>query len=80
MDFQHRRAIIIEGKAGSFTMTTMNDLANIVVRAIDYDGKWPVVGGVRGTTLTDAKLLEIGTKARGTSGNQVRNRYFRYLW
>jgi hypothetical protein len=66
MDFQNRRAILIAEKTGSFTLTNMKDLGNVVVLAIEYDGEWPVVGGVRGTTFADAALLEIGTKVRGT--------------
>lgn len=43
----------------------MRDIANIVTLAIDYDGEWPVVGGIHGRTLSDAELIEIGVKARG---------------
>jgi len=65
LDFHKRRAIVLEGKDSFFTLTTVNDLANVVVRAIEYDGEWPVVGGVKGTTLGQSKILEIGEKARG---------------
>lgn len=65
LDFQNRRGIAIEGKDCVFTLTTMQDLANVVVRAIEYEGEWPVVGGVQGTTITDSKLIDIGVKVRG---------------
>jgi hypothetical protein len=48
------------------TLTTMKDLANVVARAVEYSGEWPVIGGIHGTTLSTTKLLEIGAKVRGT--------------
>jgi len=65
IDFFKRRAIVLDNDSSAFTVTTLNDLANVVVRAIEYEGEWPVIGGIQGTTLTTAKLLEIGTKVRG---------------
>lgn len=66
IDFQNRRAIILDGIDSVFTLTTMNDLANVVARAIEYGGEWPVIGGINGTTLSTSKFLEIGAKVRGT--------------
>jgi hypothetical protein len=65
-DYSNRRALTIEGQESLFTFTTINDLANIVVRAIEYDGEWPVIGGVNGNTVSDSKIIEIGTRVRGT--------------
>jgi len=65
IDFYNRRAITIGGTVSAFTLTTMNDLANIVARAIDYSGEWPIIGGIKGTTLPTSKVLEIGVKVRG---------------
>ena len=47
------------------TLTAMNDLANVVARAVEYSSEWPVIGGIHGTTLSTTKLLEIGAKVRG---------------
>ena len=65
IDFKKRRAIIIEDADCYYTLTTVNDMANVVARAIEYEGEWPVVGGIHGTTLSNAELLEIGAKVRG---------------
>jgi hypothetical protein len=67
IDFFNRRAITLQGKDGGFTLTTMGDLSNVVARAIEYTGEWPVIGGVKGTNLSTSKLLEIGAKVRGIS-------------
>jgi len=65
LDFQRKRAITLKDKDGIFTLTTLKDLANIVARAIEYEGEWPVIGGVHGSTLSTSKLVEIGTRVRG---------------
>lgn len=66
IDFQKRRGITLVDKEATYTFTTMADVANVVARAIEYEGEWPVIGGIRGTTMSDTKLLEIGAKVRGT--------------
>jgi len=65
IDFQNRRAIILEEIDIVWTVTSLNDIANVVARAIDYEGEWPVIGGIRGTTVSTSKFLEIGMRVRG---------------
>lgn len=65
LDFNKSRAIVLEDKECVYTLTTMNDLANVVARAVEYEGEWPVIGGVHGTTLSASKLLEIGPRVQG---------------
>lgn len=66
IDFANRRAIDLDGKHGNFTLTTMNDVANVVARAIEYEGEWPVIGGIHGLNSTTPKLIEICSKIQGT--------------
>ena len=47
------------------TLTTAQDLAVIVVKAVDYDGEWPVNGGIRGSEISVAALIRMGEKIRG---------------
>lgn len=35
------------------------------MRAVEFEGEWPVVGGIQGTTLSVDKLLEIGKRVQG---------------
>ncbi|CZR60456.1 related to 2`-hydroxyisoflavone reductase [Phialocephala subalpina] len=65
IDFPNRRAIDIDGKDGFFTLTTMNDVANVVALAIEYEGEWPVIGGINGINTSTSKVLEIGAKIQG---------------
>jgi hypothetical protein len=37
----------------------------VVARAIDFEGKWPVVGGVKGTDISLEQLISVGEKVRG---------------
>ncbi|KAF3198312.1 hypothetical protein TWF106_006205 [Orbilia oligospora] len=65
-DFQNRRAIVVNGHEDSImTFTTVKDLATIVTKAVEYEGKWPSVGGIMGNKVTFSELLEIGHRVRG---------------
>jgi hypothetical protein len=65
-DYQHRRAIVVDGHEDAImTLTTAADLAEIVARAVDYEGEWPRIGGIRGNRVTFTQILEIGERIRG---------------
>ena len=66
-DFQNRRAIVIDGHDSIMTFTTAQDLASVVARTVEYEGEWPVVGGIRGNRVRVSQILAIGEKVRGTS-------------
>ncbi|GAB1315617.1 2'-hydroxyisoflavone reductase [Madurella fahalii] len=71
-DFANRRALIAEGgDEARISLITAEDLANVVARAVEYEGEWPVVGGIRGTDLTLGQLIALGEKVRGGCGFQV---------
>jgi hypothetical protein len=66
IDFNNCRALTLEGGDNDrITLTTAQDLANVVARAVEYEGEWPVVGGIRGTELSIGQLLALGEKVRG---------------
>lgn len=66
-DFENRRAIVVDGHEDAImTLTTVADLAAVVAQAVDYKGKWPTTGGIRGNRVTVSQLLEIGRRVRGT--------------
>ncbi|PGH00365.1 hypothetical protein GX51_05864 [Blastomyces parvus] len=67
-DFENRRAIVVDGHEDAImTLTTVADLAAIVAQAVNYKGKWPSVGGIRGNRVTVSQLLEIGKRVQGRS-------------
>ena len=66
-DFNKRRALLLEGGDDDrITLTTVQDLANVVVRAVEFEGEWPVVGGIRGSDMSIGQLIALGEKIRGT--------------
>ncbi|KAF4981527.1 hypothetical protein FZEAL_2676 [Fusarium zealandicum] len=66
IDLEKMRAFVVEGSLNQhITYTNVEDIVNIVALAVDYEGKWPVVGGIRGHRVTTKELLEIANKVRG---------------
>ncbi|KAK0620739.1 hypothetical protein B0T14DRAFT_567470 [Immersiella caudata] len=66
-DFEKRRMIVVEGEEETLelTLTTVEDLARVVAKAVEYEGEWPVVGGMVGSTVTAGELVRIGERIRG---------------
>ncbi|KAK0726670.1 hypothetical protein B0T21DRAFT_372037 [Apiosordaria backusii] len=66
IDFDARRAIVLEGSENArITLITAKDLANVVAKAVEYEGEWPVVGGIKGDELTIGEIIALGEKVRG---------------
>ncbi|CVL03168.1 hypothetical protein FPRO06_01841 [Fusarium proliferatum] len=66
VDFVKKHAIVVEGTLDDeITYTSVNDIANIVTQAIDFEGEWPVVGGMSGDRISIRQLLKIGEEVRG---------------
>jgi hypothetical protein len=67
VDFNNCRAIILEGgEKDRISLTTVQDLAKIVALAVEYEGEWPLMGGMRGSDLCLQELFDIGERVRGT--------------
>ena len=66
IDFHKRRALVLDGGDDDLlTLTTVQDLAHVVARAIDDEGEWPVVSGIRGADMSIGQLIALGEKIRG---------------
>lgn len=60
--------LMVEGSDNALiTLTAAEDLVKIVVRAVDYEDEWPLVGGIRGDQMTIGGLVELGERVRGKS-------------
>jgi hypothetical protein len=67
IDFNKRRGLLLDGGDDSrITLTTVQDLAVVVARAIDFDGEWPVIGGIKGADISIGQLISLGEKVRGS--------------
>lgn len=68
VDLHKRRALTLEGGDNDrVTLTTAQDLAQVVARAVEYKGEWPVMGGINGDELSMGEVIAIGEKIRGKS-------------
>ncbi|EXJ73464.1 uncharacterized protein A1O5_03225 [Cladophialophora psammophila CBS 110553] len=65
-DLEHRRAIIPADADFPLTLTTVQDMVNVVVAAIDYKGVWPEIGGISGNTFMNSEFLMLAESVRGT--------------
>jgi hypothetical protein len=64
-DFYRRRILTLEGhEDDTITLTTTQDMAKVVARAVDYEGEWPVFGGIVGSNITISQLIALGEKIR----------------
>ncbi|KAJ5689983.1 NAD(P)-binding protein [Penicillium macrosclerotiorum] len=65
-DLYNRRFIVMDGSDDHIiTLTTVQDLANVVARAIDFEGEWPVVGGIKGTDISMGQFARLAESVRG---------------
>jgi len=65
-DFERRRALVPEGyEDARITLTTADDLSKVVALAMEYEGEWPLVSGIKGTELTVKEIIALGEKIRG---------------
>ncbi|KAK1981749.1 hypothetical protein LZ30DRAFT_760360 [Colletotrichum cereale] len=64
-DFEHRRAIMLDGPDSLLTLTTVEDMAKVVALALEYPGKWPTVGRIQGTQTRLWAFLSLAERIRG---------------
>jgi hypothetical protein len=68
IDFQNRRAIVVDGHENAImTLTTVENIAGVVGQAVDLAAEWPKIGGIRGNRVTVSQILKIGERVRGES-------------
>ncbi|OTA92273.1 hypothetical protein M434DRAFT_396516 [Hypoxylon sp. CO27-5] len=60
-DFEKQRATLIEGSLNDVVVwTTVQDIAGVVARAVEYKGEWPAIGGISGSRVTNGEMLRLG--------------------
>lgn len=68
IDFNNGRALLAAGcETQRITLTTIQDVAQVVTKAVEYGGEWPIVGGIKGTELSIAEFIALGEAFRGES-------------
>lgn len=75
VDFENRRALLVDDGDYKISLTTVQDMAGIVAEALDYPGQWPTIGGFSGSEITLAELIQLGEETRGMYANN-----FFFFW
>jgi len=65
VDFESRQATLVADTEARITLTEIHDIARVVARAIEYEGEWPVTGGIQGNSILLSDLVALGEKLRG---------------
>src|SRR6266487_1498252 len=66
VDVENKQAFLIEDGEEWLVYTTIQDVAKVVARAIDYPGRWPETGGIVGDRIQTKDLIKLAEKIRGT--------------
>lgn len=70
LNLNNRRFITLEhGGDSPINFVTVQDFAQIVAKAIEYQGEWPKDGGIQGTEISIKGLILLGEKIRGGTFN-----------
>lgn len=66
IDIEKKQGIAIEGSLDDhITFTTVTDIAGVVAGALEYEGEWPIVGGIQGDRVTIGDLIKYGEDLKG---------------
>ncbi|EKJ79542.1 hypothetical protein FPSE_00227 [Fusarium pseudograminearum CS3096] len=65
INFNACRALVIDDGDVVFSLTTAQDAAKVTALALEYEGEWPVVSGIKGADITMNGLVALGEKIRG---------------
>ena len=65
IDVESEQAIIVEDGEELLTLTTVQDTAKVVAKALDYEGKWPEIGGIVGSRIKSKDLIALVEKVKG---------------
>src|SRR4051812_9272712 len=57
-DVQNGHAVLVDDGEEWRVFTTIQDTVKVVAAAIDYEGKWPEVGGIVGTRIKPKDLIK----------------------
>lgn len=64
-DVATKHALITEKGDAWQVYTTVQDFAKVVALAIDFEGKWPEVGGVVGSRVREKDYIELMDRYTG---------------
>lgn len=66
IDFNNCRGLLVDDGEATYSVITAQDAAKVTALAVEYEGEWPVVGGINGGDFTMNEIMALGEKIRGT--------------
>ncbi|ESZ93434.1 hypothetical protein SBOR_6176 [Sclerotinia borealis F-4128] len=65
IDVDGCRAIVLRDTKAQISLTSVQDLAKVVSKAVDYEGIWPEISGIRGNQISILEFISLCEKIRG---------------
>lgn len=69
VDIQNCRAIVVDGHDPTLTLTSVQDVAEVVTKALEHERTWPTNGGIKGNTMKFSQIIELAERIRGETSN-----------
>jgi hypothetical protein len=65
INFNDCRALLVDDGEAVLSLVTAQDAAKVTALAVEYEGEWPIVSGIKGADITLNDLVALGEKVRG---------------
>ncbi|KAI6754086.1 hypothetical protein HG530_013262 [Fusarium avenaceum] len=65
INFNDCRGLLVDDGDAVITLITAQDAAKVTALAVEYEGEWPIISGIKGTDITMNQLVALGEKIRG---------------
>ncbi|KAM0354388.1 hypothetical protein ACHAPU_001432 [Fusarium lateritium] len=65
VNFNDCRGLLVDDGEAVLSLITAQDAAKVTALAVEYEGEWPLVSGIKGADITMNKLVALGETIRG---------------
>ncbi|KAM0288446.1 hypothetical protein ACHAO9_007092 [Fusarium lateritium] len=65
INFNDCRGLLVDDGETIISLVTAQDAAQVTALAVEYEGEWPIISGVKGADITMNELVALGEKIRG---------------
>ncbi|KAH7004302.1 hypothetical protein EDB82DRAFT_486502 [Fusarium venenatum] len=65
VNFNDCRALLVDDGEAVISLITAQDAAKVTALAVEYEGEWPIISGIKGADITLNDLVVLGEKIRG---------------
>ncbi|KAF5664458.1 2-hydroxyisoflavone reductase [Fusarium heterosporum] len=65
INFNDCRGLLVDDGEAVLSLITAQDAAKVTALAVEHEGEWPLVSGIKGANITMNELVALGEKIRG---------------